>query len=65
MNKNDDTRLHAVAIRRQLRRQSTTGAKAALAELCVEQLNEDRAAVMDRENFCRQVGARLLRRLGL
>lgn len=65
VNKNDDAQIQTARFRRRLRRQSTTGANAGLARLCLDELNELSAAVVDRDQLLQQIGAAVLRRLNL
>jgi hypothetical protein len=52
-------------VRRHLRGRRRTAEMSALARLCMEELNEQCAAVVDRGDFCLHVGRRVLRRLGI
>jgi hypothetical protein len=52
-------------VRRHLRGRRGNAEMSALVRLCREELNEQHAAVVDRDELCWRVGRRLLRRLGL
>lgn len=52
-------------VRRRLRGRCRTAEIGALSRLCREELDEQHAAVVERDEFCLRVGRRLLRRLGI